>query len=83
MTTLLEYIDLLHDAWEPSCCMKKIVAVFWKTNLMDLESIFYVDESHTHMLSRDTKCLRLDGRVYFYNSDTVRILMLLRAFFTY
>ena len=40
-----------------------------------LKSIFPVDESHTHALSRGTKHLGLDGQVCFYRrliSDAVK-----------
>ena len=45
------------------------VTVFYKTNRIDTNTEIHflpVDESHTHALFRDTKHLRLDGRVYFY-----------------
>ena len=51
---------------------------FWKTNRIDTNTEIHflpVDESHTHALFRDTKHLRLDGRVCFYRrlfSDTVK-----------
>ena len=45
------------------------MTVFWKTDRIDTNTEIYflpVDESHTHALFRDTKHLRLDGRVCFY-----------------
>ena len=45
------------------------VTVFWKTDRMDTNTEVHflpVDESHTHALFRNTKHLRLDGRVCFY-----------------
>ena len=54
------------------------VTVFWKTDRMDTNTEIHfllVDESHTHALFRDTKHLRLDGRVCFYRrlfSDAVK-----------
>ena len=54
------------------------MTVFWKTNCIDTSTeihFFPVDESHTHALFRDTKHLRLDGRVCFYRqlfSDAVK-----------
>ena len=54
------------------------MSVFWETDLMDIntEILFLpVDESHTYALSRDTKHLRLDGRVCFYRHcfQTMRV----------
>ena len=54
------------------------VTVFWKTDCIDtITEIHFlaVDKSHTHALFRDTKHLRLDGRVCFYRwlfSDAVK-----------
>ena len=51
---------------------------FAKTDLMGTNTeiqFLPVDESHTHAISRDTKHLRLDGRVCFFRqlfSDTVK-----------
>ena len=45
------------------------VTVFWKTNRINTNTEIHflpVDESHTHALLRDTKHLRLDGRICFY-----------------
>ena len=46
------------------------VTVVWKTDIKDTNTkihfFLYVDESHTHALSRDTKHLRLDGSICFY-----------------
>ena len=45
------------------------MTLFWKTDCIDTNTEIYflpVDESHTHALFRDTKHLRLDGRVCFY-----------------
>ena len=45
------------------------MTVFWKTDRIDTNTEIHflpVDESHTHALFRDTKHLRLDGRVSFY-----------------
>ena len=42
---------------------------FVKTDLMGTNTeihFLYVDENHTHALSKDTKHLRLDGQVCFY-----------------
>ena len=50
-------------------CVFVCVTVFWKTDRMDTNTEIHflpVDESHTHALFRDTKHLRLDGRVCFY-----------------
>ena len=53
------------------------MTVFWKTDRIDTNTEIHflpVDESHTHALFRDTKHLRLDGRVCFYRqlfSDAV------------
>ena len=47
----------------------KFVTVFRKTDRMDTNAEIHflpVDESHIHALFRDTKHLRLDGRVCFY-----------------
>ena len=52
--------------------------MFWKTNRIDTNTEIHflpVDESHAHALFRDTKHLRLDGRVCFYRrlfSDAVK-----------
>ena len=57
---------------------RKYVTVFWKTDRIDTNTEIHflpVDESHTHALFRDTKHLRLDGRVCFYRrlfSDAVK-----------
>ena len=54
------------------------MTVFWKTDRMDANTEIHflpVDKSHTHALFRDTKHLRLDGRVCFYRrlfSDAVK-----------
>ena len=54
------------------------MTVFWKTDCIDTSTKIHflpVDESHTHALFRDTKHLRLDGRVCFYRrlfSDAVK-----------
>ena len=45
------------------------VTVFWKTDHMDTNTEIHflpVDKSHTHAVFRNTKHLRLDGRVCFY-----------------
>ena len=55
------------------------MTVFWKTDRMDTNTEIHflpVDESHNHALFKDTKHLRLDGRVWFYRwlfSDTVKL----------
>ena len=49
--------------------LRTYVTVFWKTDRIDTNTDIHflpVDESHTHALFRDTKHLRLDGRVCFY-----------------
>ena len=46
------------------------VTGFAKTDLMGINTEIHflsVGESHTHVLSKDTKNLRLDGLVCFYN----------------
>ena len=54
------------------------MTVFWKTDRIDTNTVIHflpVAESHTHALFRDTKHLRLDGRVCFYRqlfSDVVK-----------
>ena len=54
------------------------MTVFWKTDRIDTNTEIHflpVDKSHTHVLFRDTKHLRLDGRVCFYRrlfSDAVK-----------
>ena len=54
------------------------MTVFWKTDRIDTNTKIHflpVDKSHTHALFKDTKHLRLDGRVCFYRrlfSDAVK-----------
>ena len=51
------------------------VTEFAKTDLMGTNAEIHflpVDESHTHALSRDTKYLRLDGQVCFFQAAFFR-----------